>query len=708
MAFIGTLRNRLTKFVVGFVFIAMAAFIVGSDLFTSGPNSLFGGQDNVVGEIGGHEVSIDEFNASVSEIETSYLLNMNRRPTEAEMPTIRNQAWDLLIARYAVQPEYEKVGITVTDEELLDIIQGKNIDEGLKSSFRDSLGRFDRTQLNNFLLQMKSLPIGHQNRIQWDMYQRNLAPARERLKYEATLLKTNYVTKAEAEREYHNQTDVAEVKYLYVPFFAVSDSGVAVTDADLRNYYERNKERYKGEQTRSMSYVTFPVVASALDSAAIKKGLDDLVEGFKTTENDSLFALNNSASENAFTTYNVSTLPDNVSNQLEILTPGAVVGPYFEAGFYKLIKMVRISSDANYFARASNILITWDDPSDAGKKKAKDKARQVLNEIRAGASFAAKAFEYNNDATKTKGGDLGWFPKAPAQGSMVEPFDNAVFKATRKGLINDIIETDYGYHIIEVTGLKNNTTYTVAVIEDEVTPSDATRNEAYRKADAFAAELSGIEAFTSKAKENNLSVYEAKNLAPNERRINNLGESRSLIAWLFRDGKVGKVSTVEDVEDSYVVAVMTGEVEKGYKPFEQVKEEVTPMAKNEVKSTQIIAKLNGKTEDLETLAQQFGRDAIVNTSNDLKLSTSSLVSVGFDPIAVGKAFSLDNGKRSAAFKGENGVLVIEMKTKTVAPAVADYETYKSQMIQNLNTRSYFIAEALREAAKVEDNRFKFF
>jgi peptidyl-prolyl cis-trans isomerase D len=704
MAFIGTLRNRLTKFVVGFVFIAMAAFIVGSDLFTQGPNSLFGGQDNVVGEIGGHEISLEEFNAAASEIETSYALNMNRRPTEAEMPAVRNQAWDLLIARYAVQPEYEKVGITVTDEELLDIIQGKNIDEGLKSSFRDSLGRFDRTQLNNFLLQMKALPVGHQNRIQWDMYQRNLTPARERLKYEATLLKTNYVTNAEAEREYHNQNDVAEIKYLYVPFYAISDSGVTVTDADLKSYYEKNKERYKSEQTRSMSYVTFPVVASALDSATIRKGLDDLVEGFKTTENDSLFALNNSTSENAFTTYNVKTLPENVSNQLETLKPGVVVGPYFEAGFYKLIKMVRISSDTTYFVRASNILITWDDPSDAGKKKAKDKARQVLNEIRGGASFAVKAMELNTDATKSKGGDLGWFGK----GEMVKPFDDAVFKATRKGLINDIIETNYGYHIIEVTGVKNNTTYTVAVIEDEVTPSDVTRNEAYRKADAFASGLSSVEAFTAKAKQENLSVYEAKNLTTNERRINNLGESRNLIAWLFRDAKVGKVSTVEDVEDSYVVAVMTGEVEKGFKPFDQVKEEVTPMTRNEVKARQIIAKLNGKTEELEVLAQQFGRDAVINTSNDLKLSASSLVSVGFDPTAVGKAFSLENGKRSSAFKGENGVLIIELKNKTIAPAVADYGTYKSQMIQTLNGRSYFIAEALKEAAKVEDNRFRFF
>lgn len=704
MAFIGTLRTRLTGFVVGFVFIAMAAFIVGGDLLGSGPRSIFGGDGNVVGEIGGHEISLEEFNAASQEIEATYALNFNRRPTENEMPTIRNQAWDLLVARYAVQPEYDKVGIEVSDEELLDIIQGKNIDDGLKSSFRDSLGRFDRAQLNNFLQQMKSLKMGHPNRIQWDMYQRNLAPARERLKYENTLLKTNYVTQAEAEREYHAQTDAAEVKYLYIPFYAISDSTATVSDSDLKAYYEKNKERYKTQQTRSLSYVTFPVVPSSADTAALKKDFDGLVEGFRATENDSLFALNNSNSDNAFATYNASTLPENISNQLEALKPGVVVGPYLEGGKYKLIKMVRIASDTNYFVRASNILITWDDPSDAGKKAAKEKARKVLNEIKGGASFAAKAFELNTDATKNKGGDLGWFGK----GAMVKPFEEAAFKATRKGLINDIIETTYGYHIIEVTGLKNNTTYTVAVIEDEITASDATRNEAYRKADAFATGLSGVDAFTAKAKSENLAVYDAKNLATTERRISNLGDARGVITWLFRDGKIGKVSDVQDVNDSYVVAVMTDEVEKGYKPLNLVKEELKPLAKNEAKATQIIGKLTGKTEDLETLAQQFGRDAVVNSSNDLKFSSSSLVSVGFDPTAVGKAFALENGKRSAPFKGENGVLIVEMKAKSIAPAVADYTTYKSQLIQNQNNRSYFIGEALKESANIVDNRYRFF
>lgn len=707
MAFIGTLRNKLTKVVVGFVFVAMAAFIIGGDLFTPGSNSFFGGNENVVGEIAGHEISIEEFQAAVSEIEANYIMNVNRRPTEAEMPAIRNQAWDLLIARFAVMPQYQELGVTVTDDELIDLIQGKNIDEGLKNSFRDSLGQFDRKQLNNFLAQMKALKMGHPSRVQWDMYQRNLAPARERLKYENLLLKTNNITQAEAEREYHAQTDVAEVSYLYVPFYyAGADSSIKVTDADARAYYEKNKFRYKTEQTRSLSYITIPVVASAADSAEIRKTLDGLVEGFKTTENDSLFALNNSANENAFATYNVSTLPENISSQLETLKPGVVVGPYQEGGTYKLIKMVKIASDTNYFVRASNILITWDDASDAGKKKAKDKARQVLNEIRAGASFAAKAFEYNNDATKNKGGDLGWFGK----GAMVKPFEEAAFKATKKGLINDIIETTYGYHILEVTGTKTNTTYSVAVIEEEITPSDATRNEAYRKADAFANSLSGVAEFKDKAKKENLSVFDANNLAPNERRIANLGDARNLISWLFRDAKVGKVSSVETVDDTYVIAVMTSEVQKGFKPFEQVKDEVTPLAKNEAIANQIIAKLKDKNEPLETLAQQFGRDAVVNSSNDLKLSASSLVSVGFDPVAVGKAFSLENGKRSVPFKGENGVLIIEMKNKTIAPAVADYAAYKTQLSQanNNNRGSFAISEALKEAAKIEDNRYKFF
>jgi peptidyl-prolyl cis-trans isomerase D len=74
--------------------------------------------------------------------------------------------------------------------------------------------------------------------------------------------------------------------------------------------------------------------------------------------------------------------------------------------------------------QASHILIRWDDESEASKKTAKEKARKILADIKAGADFAAKAREFGTDGTSTQGGDLGWF----STGQMVKPFEQAVFQ----------------------------------------------------------------------------------------------------------------------------------------------------------------------------------------------------------------------------------------------------------------------------------------
>lgn len=57
-------------------------------------------------------------------------------------------------------------------------------------------------------------------------------------------------------------------------------------------------------------------------------------------------------------------------------------------------------------------------------------------------------------------------------------------------------------------------------------------------------------------------------------------------------------------------------------------------------------------------------------------------------MAVGKIFSLEPGKRSEPFAGENGVLVAELQNKTVAPAVGDYTMFKNQLLQALNGRKH--------------------
>lgn len=705
MALISTLREKMTKWVVGFIALAMIAFIVGSDLFGSGPRSIFGGSDKEIGVIAGNSISLEEYQAVLQDRENNYILNFGRQPGEREQPTLRQQAWDLLIAKYAITTQYEKVGVQVTTDEIWDVIQGKNIDENIKQSFLDSLGKFDRSKLISYLQSLDAQPANSEARVRWNLFKQSLVPGRERLKYENLIVKTNYVTEAEGERDYHNQNDVAEVKYLYVPFFSVSDSTIKVTDSDLKGYYEKNKKKYKVELSRNMSYVTIPLVATAEDSLAIRQELERLKASFATTTEDSAYATNNSDGKNAFEKVSPSKLPTFLASQKENLIAGTILGPLMEGSNYKLVKVVAVGEDTIGTAKASHILIKWDKDTPEEKAKAKEKATKILKEIKGGADFAAKAREFGTDGTASKGGDLGYF----TSGQMVKPFEEAVFKAKKTGLLPELTETTFGYHIISVTEVKNNTAYTIATIEREITPSEATQNEAFRKADTFASGLSGVDAFKEKATKEGLIVYDANEVSTTERRINNLGEARQMVTWLFRDAKNGKVSTVFDLENNYVVAVMTGETEAGFKPLEKIKDEITPMVKNELKGKAIIEKLATQKGSLEEIAKNFGTDATVNTVNDLKLNGNALGTIGFDPTAVGAAFSLEGGKTTKPFAGENGVFIIEMKNKTVAPGMQEYATFKNQALQAMNGRvAYNVSEAFKDAAEIKDKRYKFY
>ena len=709
MALIGTLRSKMGTWVVVFVFVAISAFILGDLL---GNNSFFF-NDNKVGEIAGTTVSLEEFQQAIQEREANYILNFGRKPGDREMTTLRQQAWELLVLRHAIQKQYSKVGVDVTVDEVEDMIWGKNVDQNLRSTplfTNPETGAFEKARVVRYLNEFNTPPpadpqqqaMWQEQRTRWELFQRDLGPGRERIKYENLLIKSNYVTTAEAEQEYHNQTDVAEVKFIYVPYYSVSDSVAEVTDADLKAYYDTHKERFKTEETRDVKYVTFPVAASSDDSLAIVEDMKRIATEFAQTADDSAFAAANTDGATPFEKYNAGNLPAFVS--ADKLEAGTIVGPFLDGTTYKVIKIGAIARDTTYSARASHILIKWDNETDEAKKAAKEKARNILKEIKNGASFAAMAREHGTDGTATKGGDLGWF----SSGRMVKPFQDAVFAANKTGVLNDVVETEFGYHIISVTNTKDNTTYPVAVIERQITPSDATTNEAYRKAESFASDLSGEEDFIARAKEQGLNVQEAKNLPAGERRIGTLGDARQVIQWLFRDASKGKVSDVFDQKEEYVVTVMTGETSKGYRPLELVKEEITPEVRKQVKSKVIIEKLQSATGTLEEIAAKYGNDAGIYNSSDLKLSSNTLPSAGFDPKAVGAAFSLENGKRSKPFDGESGVLIVETQNKTVAPEVGDYTTYKQPIEQKLQNSSFNIAEAIKDDASIVDKRYKFY
>ena len=705
MALIKKIRER-TGLAVGLVALGLIFFIVGGDIL--GPNSTILGENNRdVGEIAGESIPLDQYQQQIEEMKYNFTLNYGRNPTETELYSIRNQAWEFLIVKVAFQQQFDELGIEVTDDELVDMVQGRNIHPELVNAFTNpETGEVDRDQIVQFLQRMDQLP--QQQQAGWYLFEKNLKPSRLRIKYDNLMIKSDYVPETEAEQEYIKENTIAEIQFLYVPYYSINDSLIEVNESELKEYIRNHEDRYQVEESRSLRYVRFPIVPSVPDTAFFREELAELQEEFRTVEDDSLFARRYSDADDYFQTYSVADLPQQLRANIGNLSVGDVRGPYMEGGSLKLFKIVDIVDDSIRAAKASHILIKPESDSQADETAARQEAQRILNEILQGADFAEMARQYSDDPSSSRGGDLGWFE----EGRMVEPFENAVFNARSAGLINRVIETEYGYHLINVTEPASDRSFVVASIEREITPSDETRNEAYRKAALFASNSDNLEEFLNNAEEDSLTVLTADKVFKNDRRINNLANARPIVRWAFTEASVNDVSDVFETENEYVVVVLTDKTDEGLAGLEEVEMEVTQEVKNNKKAEIIIDSLNRLEGDLDQIAEAYGDQANVYSASDLKMSDntlSSLPTAGPVPEAIGVAFGLNEGEISRAVKTESGIFIIQLEALTEAPEIADYSNYKEQIIQErTGSVSFYISQLVKDFAEIEDKRYRFY
>ena len=702
MALISKIREK-TGLAVGIIAFGLILFLVGGDIL--GPNSVILGKNKAeVGEIAGQKISHGEYIQQIEELKYNYSLNFGRNPSENEMIAIRQQAWDYLIVKKAFQKEYDELGLSVTEEELVDMVQGKNIHPDLVQAFTNpETGEFDREQIVIYLQQINQMPP--QQQAGWYLFESNLEPSRLRLKYDNLLINTDYVTEVEAEQQYQQENGVAEIKYLYIPYYSLSDTTVTVTDSDLEKYLSANQKSYQNEDTRSIIYVSFPIVPSSDDSLFFMDEMDKLAKEFATIDDDSIYARINTDGDSPFGTYTIGQLPARVRNELDDLKAGYVIGPYLQTGNYIVNKVTEVLEDTLFYARASHILIKPESESAADKNNARQEAQRLLNQIRNGANFALIARDNSDDPSSSAGGDLGWFD----QNRMVKPFADAVFSRTSEGLIPRVIETEFGFHIIDVTATKTNKLFKVATIEREISASDITRDEAFRKADYFASLTANREEFDRNAANDSLTINEAKDLKNDDRRIGGLGDAREIIRWAFLEASIDQASTVFELDDQYIIAVLTDKTEEGPADIEDVRVQLTPKVKNELKAKKIVQKLNALDGTLDEIAEKYGNDARVYESFDIKLSSNSIPNIGFAPIAVGTIFSLNEGETSEPIIENDGVVIIQLNSLIESPEIADYTSYKNQLLQRRSSRtSYLTAEALKEYSDIVDERYRFF
>ncbi|WP_400192737.1 SurA N-terminal domain-containing protein [Hymenobacter sp. B81] len=700
MALINTIREK-SGWAVGAVAIGMLLFIVGGDLIGNG--NLFNRQDNSVGSVGGDDVSVEEFNVLLEQQKEAYVSQNGRQPTEQEMQSLRDQAWNQIVFRRAFQPEFEKLGLQVTEEELTDMVQGRNIHPTIKQAFTDpQTGQFDRARVIEYLRNLDKMPPQQQQA--WYTFEQGLPQDRLGNKYFALLKNTEYVTTAEAQRYNEAQNAKANLRYLFVPYFSISDSAVKVQDAQLGDYINRNKARYKVQEGRDLEYVVIPVTPSTEDSTQVRQTVDQLAAQFRTAPNDSLFVRLNSDQPYNGQYASPADLPEKLREQLP-LQVGQVYGPFADNGTFSLYKVTAAKAGTTAAARASHILIKPEGTTPEADAAAKAKAQGILNQIKAGADFAAMARQHGTDGTAPQGGDLGWF----TSGRMVPEFEKAVFGTSSAGLLPTLTKTSFGYHIIKVTAPKTSQTYRVAAVTKSIAPSDATNDAAYQRAQELKGKATDLEAFRKAvAADKSLQKLEAKGLGKSDQVVGNIPNAREIIRWAYeKKTEVGSVSDVFSVNDQYVIAVVTGTREQGTADVASVKPEVSTFVRNEEKAKQIMAKLKGST--LEQMAAAYGSAAQVRVANDVVLGQGVIPGLGAEPVAVGTAFGLKPGQRSAPIQGEQGVLVVELVATTPAAPAADLKTVRTQLQGMRSARANgAVYEAVREKADVKDERVKFF
>ena len=703
MALIEKIREK-SGIAIGFIAVSLIFFLVGSDLLSN--RGTFGGSEQKLGEIAGNTIMYQDFQKKVEQERADFEAQYGRAATEEQSSAIREQAWNKMIIDMAYTKEYDALGLKVSPQELTDMVQGDHIHPSIMQMFSNPQTRaFDKTQILQFLKNFNQLQP--QQKQAWVTLEKQLSQSRLQEKYQNLISLSTYVTSDEAKREYQSQTAKADVRYLYVPFYSIVDSTVKVTDSQLSDYLSKHKDVYKGESTRTIQYAIFPVLPTKGDSANFYSEIKRYAKELATATNDSAYARMNTDIPQRSVYMGLTEMGTQLKAAVSSFNVGGVYGPYREGSTYSIYKYGGTKKDSLYTVKASHILIRANSPADSSKAVARAKAESILAKIKGGASFEALAATEGTDGTAQKGGDLGYFKN---NHSMTKKFEDAIFGFNGAGLLPNVVETEFGFHIVKVTEAKSNTLYRVAAVEKTLSPSDATRDEAFRKADAFALETKNLEDFKANSKKQNLGVLTANRLQETATTINNLRSAREAIRWAFKDDtKVGSISPAFEIDDQYIVAVETAQSDKNSVKVDDYRDELTAKVRAELKSEQLLTKVSALSGTLEQMAQKYGAGALIETANGITLNGGSLTSPGSDPTALGKAFGLKPGQKSKAFAGDNGVFVMECLNKTAAPEIKDYTIYKNNARQQLAQRaSYTISEAIKENAKITDNRAKFY
>ncbi|WP_194768839.1 SurA N-terminal domain-containing protein [Tamlana sp. I1] len=705
MAVLNKIRQR-SLFLILIIALALFSFVL-ADLFRN-TDALTAKSQNVIATVNGIEITREDF---LQKVEVA----QRQAGPNATNTQVMNRVWEQEVRQAVMETQFEELGITVEKDQMRDLLR-----TSLASSpeFLNEAGVFDENKLNEYIANLKETsPAGFSS---WVNYEKQIASNALNQNYFSMVKAGLTGTLAEGELEHKLEGDKVDIKYVQVAYSSIPDSVVKVSKSDISSYINDHKKQFEVEASRDIRFVELKEVASIEDENAIKAELKRYINGQlvdATGRKDTITAFakvkDNEDYINAVAASDIkfdkrflfkSDLSNEFANDIYNLNEGEVFGPYKEGGFFKVSKVIAVKQIPDS-AKVRHILIPFLGSQSADQtvvqtdEQAKATADSLLTILKRDRSrFPEFVTTYSSDqGSIAKEGRYDWHP----YNSMVPEFNDFEFGG-KVGDI-DIVKTVFGYHIIEIEGLKDpKKAVQVGTIARRIEPSEATTDKVFRDASNFEIKA-GEGDFETVAKENKFTVRPVNGIKALDESIPGVGNQRPIVRWAFEsDIEVGDIKRF-NIPGGYVIAQVVAKNEAGLMSVEDATASVLPILKKEKKAEMIKDRISAKT--LEDIAA--AEKTSVKTAAGINMKNPTISGAGREPFVVGSAFGLNEGETSGLLEGEKGVYMVQVTKVTPAVKLENYQAAANRVEQQkssiVNGRLY---NALKDAAEIEDNRAK--
>ena len=676
MLSLNTLRTRFGVILSVVIGGALLAFILSLKTEMG-----FSGNDPEVGEINGDEVAYSEFLAAYEDVKTQMggdNFDYNQSAQAVYM------AWQSLLTDRVLVPGYEKLGLTVTPAERKAMLQGELPSGVLASLFVDPrTGAYNVEGIVEFLAQAENNP--EMQRI-WNLIDKQARIERAMGKYGDLVRGGAYANALTLNKGVVAENNTYNGHFVSCKYSTVADSLVTVSNREIKKYYNDHKSQYKQAPYRTLNYVHFEVEATDADKQNIEQTAKLTTAAFARAKDLKAYTREEAHASLANTFVEASTLD---SNEATALRNGKTYGPELKGDEWYASRVVEVRNVPKTF-ELQHIALSYTDA---------EKAEQVYQDAKkAGADFAALAREHSIAETAVEGGILGEIKYS----DLALEFADAL----RNAQVGSVVKVESGNAIQIFKVLKKGAAarhYRLATLTYAVEPSQETQREVHRKASLFAVEAKGsAEKFSETANAHSV-LASTMNVQNDSRNVPGLPNSLEVVRWAA-DAKVGEVSDLIKLENSYVVAVVTAVDEAEYKSLDKVSAQIKNTLLRQKKAALLKEKMQGAT--LEEIAANAG--AKVEEFKDAKSSAYYVQGVGVEPRVLGAIVSAEAGALLPLVEGNSGVYAVVVDEVAVAEnQTVEAERVKAQAEAEAQATRRAMW-AVQEQANVVDNTVKFF